>query len=156
MPPTIVLDANLLVLLVVGMTDEGHVGTHKRTRQYTVRDYNFLRLYLEDFTAIAVTPSTHPVKATGVAIDSAVPELIEGGLCGGPVRAVALPIPGQQLVDALCGMILDAREDIGEPGLRVDVVELGGLDQRVDRRSRGGGQASRSRIRTLAMDGRQF
>ena len=30
-------------------------------------------------------------------------------------------------------MILQAREDIGEPGLRIDVAELGGLDQRVDR-----------------------
>ena len=29
-------------------------------------------------------------------------------------------------------MIGNAREDIGEPSLRVDIVELGGLDQRVD------------------------
>ena len=29
-------------------------------------------------------------------------------------------------------MILQTREDISEPCLRVDVVELGGLDQRVD------------------------
>jgi hypothetical protein len=30
-------------------------------------------------------------------------------------------------------MILQAREDVGKPGLRVDVIELGGLDQGVDR-----------------------
>lgn len=29
-------------------------------------------------------------------------------------------------------MISDACEDIGEPGLRIDIIELGGLDQRVD------------------------
>ena len=29
-------------------------------------------------------------------------------------------------------MIGDAREDVGEPGLRIDIVELRGLDQRVD------------------------
>ena len=29
-------------------------------------------------------------------------------------------------------MICDACEDVGEPGLRVDIVELRGLDQRVD------------------------
>ncbi len=29
-------------------------------------------------------------------------------------------------------MIGDAREDIGELGLRIDIVELGGLEQRVD------------------------
>ena len=28
-------------------------------------------------------------------------------------------------------MLRDAREDIGQPGLRIDVVETGGLDQRV-------------------------
>jgi hypothetical protein len=44
----------------------------------------------------------------------------------------AFPIPGQQLVDLLGRMILQSCEDIGEPGLRVDVVELCGLDQRVD------------------------
>ena len=26
----------------------------------------------------------------------------------------------------------DAGEDVGEPGLRIDIVELGGADQRVD------------------------
>jgi hypothetical protein len=46
--------------------------------------------------------------------------------------AGALPIPGQQLVNPFGRMILQAREDVGEPGLRVDVVEFDGLDQRVD------------------------
>ena len=43
-----------------------------------------------------------------------------------------LPVPGQEFVDTLCRMILDASKDISEPGERVDVVELGGLDQAVD------------------------
>src|SRR5262245_25876289 len=30
-------------------------------------------------------------------------------------------------------MILQAREDVGEPGLWIDIVEPGGVDQRVDR-----------------------
>jgi hypothetical protein len=34
----------------------------------------------------------------------------------------------QQLVDAPGGMILQARQHIGQPGLRIRVVELGGLD----------------------------
>ena len=38
----------------------------------------------------------------------------------------------QKLGDALCRVVLDAGEDIGEPGARIDVVELRGLDQRVD------------------------
>ena len=41
------------------------------------------------------------------------------------------PVPGQQLVEPGGGVIGDAGEDVGEPGLRVDVVELGGDDQGV-------------------------
>jgi hypothetical protein len=37
------------------------------------------------------------------------------------------PIPGQELVDALGGMVGQARQHIGEPSLRIDIVELGGL-----------------------------
>ena len=39
---------------------------------------------------------------------------------------------GQQLFEPGCRMIGDASEDIGEPSLRIDIVELGGLDQGVD------------------------
>src|SRR5689334_10706786 len=43
-----------------------------------------------------------------------------------------LPVPWQELIEALGRMILQAREHVGEPGQRIDVVELGGLDQGVD------------------------
>ena len=45
-------------------------------------------------------------------------------------RWLRLPVPRQQLVerDRVLG---DAGEDIGEPGLRIDVVHLGGDDQAV-------------------------
>jgi hypothetical protein len=39
------------------------------------------------------------------------------------------PILRQQLVDALCLMIWQPSDPVGEPGLRVDVVKLGGGDQ---------------------------
>ena len=38
-------------------------------------------------------------------------------------------MPGQELLQPGSRVIIDPAEDIGEPGLRVDVVELGGLDQ---------------------------
>jgi hypothetical protein len=41
--------------------------------------------------------------------------------------AGVFPVPGQQLVDVLGRMILQSRQNVGEPRLRVDVVELGGL-----------------------------
>jgi hypothetical protein len=43
------------------------------------------------------------------------------------------PIPGQQFVDAFGGMIRQASEHVCEPSLWVDIVELCGCDQGVDR-----------------------
>ena len=49
---------------------------------------------------------------------------------GGDVLPV--PVPGQEFVNALGGVIRQAGQDVGEPSLRIDIVELGGCDQRVD------------------------
>ena len=43
-------------------------------------------------------------------------------------------MPGQQLVDAIDFMLGNAAEDIGEPSLWIDLVELRGLDQRIGSR----------------------
>jgi hypothetical protein len=40
-------------------------------------------------------------------------------------------MPGQELVDALGRMGGEAREHVGEPGARIDVVELAGLGSRI-------------------------
>ena len=40
--------------------------------------------------------------------------------------------PRQQFVDALGGVIRQAGEDVGEPGPLVDIVDLGGVDERVN------------------------
>jgi hypothetical protein len=45
------------------------------------------------------------------------------GLRGGLLQALALPVPGQEFVDPLGRVILQAGEDVGEPSLRVNVVE---------------------------------
>lgn len=55
-------------------------------------------------------------------------------MSGGDVSAVGLPVPRQEVIEAPSGVAGDAGEDIGQPGLGIDVVELGGLDQRVDHR----------------------
>jgi hypothetical protein len=57
------------------------------------------------------------------------PDACSGSLCG---EVLLSPIPGQQFGDPLGRMIRQPREHIDEPSLRVDVVELGGLDERVD------------------------
>jgi hypothetical protein len=49
---------------------------------------------------------------------------------GGERSCRSLPVPGQQLIQTLDVVIIDARQDIDKPGLRIDIVELGGLDQR--------------------------
>ena len=59
-------------------------------------------------------------------------------LRGGLDLPILLPIPRQELVDALGGMIGQARQDVGQPSLWIDVAELCGFDQRID----GGGAAA--------------
>jgi hypothetical protein len=51
--------------------------------------------------------------------------------CPTDLRAGPAPIPRQQFVEFLDGMFGDAGQDVGEPGLRIDVVHLGGDDQAV-------------------------
>src|ERR1700674_5231752 len=63
------------------------------------------------------SPRTAAVKGSG-----------GDGLIGG-----FFPMPRQEFADAGGRMVGDAAEHIGEPGLRVDVVELGGGDQGVHR-----------------------
>lgn len=42
------------------------------------------------------------------------------------------PVPLQQIVDVPGRMVGQPAEHIGVPGLRIDAVELGGLDKRVE------------------------
>jgi hypothetical protein len=50
---------------------------------------------------------------------------------GGELGSGRLPIPGQELIELLDVVIVDAREHVRKPSLRVDVVEPRSLDQRV-------------------------
>jgi hypothetical protein len=65
----------------------------------------------------------HPARA-------AVPAGSSGDSWGGG----SFPVPGEQLVEPRGGVVGDAAQQVGEPGLRIDVVEFCRADQRVDRR----------------------
>ena len=58
----------------------------------------------------------------------------QGGwaVSGGEADGGGGPVPGQEPIEIPDTMIVDAGEDIGEPSLRIDVVEARGLDQGVD------------------------
>src|SRR6476646_6866679 len=53
---------------------------------------------------------------------------------GGVSDALRAPVPRQEFVDAPGGMIRQAGQHVGEPSLWIDVVELCGGDEGVDRR----------------------
>jgi hypothetical protein len=53
----VLLDANLLVLLVVGLVSEPAIPKHKRTKRFSVSDFRLLKEYLNDAPKIAVTPN---------------------------------------------------------------------------------------------------
>jgi hypothetical protein len=54
---SVLLDANLIVLLVVGSTDEGAVLKHKRTRAYTINDFRLLVKIVSSYTDVATIPN---------------------------------------------------------------------------------------------------
>jgi hypothetical protein len=58
----------------------------------------------------------------------AVCDRLRGGGCGfGDGFDASLPRPGRQLGDPLDGVIGQLDENVGEPGSRIDVIELAGL-----------------------------
>src|ERR1700746_830168 len=56
-----------------------------------------------------------------------------GRLCGSAGGVERLPVPGQEFGDTSGRMIGDTGEHVGDIVVRVETVELCGLDQRVDR-----------------------
>ena len=59
MPPDgYFIDANLLVLLVVGTEDRGLIDRHRRLQAYTADDYDLLLDMTEDAEHLFVTPNT--------------------------------------------------------------------------------------------------
>jgi hypothetical protein len=57
MRKTIALDANLLVLLVVGLTQENYIATHKRLKEYTIDDYTLLTRLIAESAGLVTTPN---------------------------------------------------------------------------------------------------
>jgi hypothetical protein len=54
---SVVLDANLLLLLVVGSADRTYIKKHKRLQSYRESDFDLLRQLIAPMSAIIVTPN---------------------------------------------------------------------------------------------------
>ena len=52
------IDANLLVLLIVGSVDRRQVGKHRRARHFTLEDYDLLSRTIGVLKRVLVTPNT--------------------------------------------------------------------------------------------------
>jgi hypothetical protein len=55
---TIVLDASLLLLLVVGLTSRRYIGSHKRLQTYGIADFVRLKSMIDAAQRVLVTPNT--------------------------------------------------------------------------------------------------
>ena len=53
---TVLVDANILLLLVVGSTDRSRIGSMSRTKQYSADDYDIARSIVERFRSTVTTP----------------------------------------------------------------------------------------------------
>jgi hypothetical protein len=71
---SIVVDANLLVLLVVGLVDRELIKTHKRTRSFAPEDFDLLTETLSKFDEIVVTPNVM-TEASNLASQTSEPAL---------------------------------------------------------------------------------
>ncbi len=57
MPPDVlVLDANVMVLLVVGLADRSYIARHKRLDGYTVADFDLLTSLMDSSPRTVITP----------------------------------------------------------------------------------------------------
>ena len=54
---TVVLDASIFLLLVVGTASRSYVGAHKRLRAYSEEDYDLLVDWISDAARVVVTPT---------------------------------------------------------------------------------------------------
>ena len=58
MPSALFIDANLIVLLVVGLVGRDLIARHKRTKTFVVEDYDRLSRAISRVDTIRVTPNT--------------------------------------------------------------------------------------------------
>ena len=58
MPSALFIDANLIVLLVVGQAGRDLIARHRRTRTFTVEDYDRLIQAVSPVAELRVTPNT--------------------------------------------------------------------------------------------------
>lgn len=56
MTGVVVVDANLLVLLVVGSASKDYIAKHRRLRDYTVDDFELLGLIISEFSDLILLP----------------------------------------------------------------------------------------------------
>lgn len=54
---TVLVDANMLTLWIVGQVSEEEVPRCRRTRHYSIADYRILSEYLGQFTSVVITPN---------------------------------------------------------------------------------------------------
>jgi hypothetical protein len=54
---TVLLDSNLLVLLVAGMSSREYIGKHRRLRDYSEEDFDLLIEFIRPMSALIVTPN---------------------------------------------------------------------------------------------------
>ena len=58
MPSALFIDANLIVLLVVGLAGRELIARHRRTRMFTVEDFDRLIRAISPVAELRVTPNT--------------------------------------------------------------------------------------------------
>jgi hypothetical protein len=94
MKGVVVVDANLLVLLVVGSASKEYIAKHKRLQDYTADDFELLGLIIAQFSDIVLLPHIL-AEVSGIArqIENPARARIQNALRTLIATASELPIP---------------------------------------------------------------
>ena len=114
MTGVVVVDANLLVLLVVGSASKEYIAKHRRLRDYTVEDFELLGLIIGDFSDIVLLPHIlAEVSSLARKIDNPARAKIQNALRTLIATTTELPVPSVSGAD---------RDEFDELGLTDAVI----------------------------------
>ena len=107
----------------------GHITVENRSDKPVLIQFEFLPICKSRQWPQSWPRSNKAWRGSSIELPVSILKPVSGG-----GSAFCVPVPRQQVADPFCRVIQHPCQDIGEPGLRIDVVELGGGDERVEGR----------------------
>lgn len=107
----LIIDTNLLVLLVVGLSSKNLIGLHKRLRAYSVSDFDLLLAFLKSYSPIVICPNVW-TEASNIARQ--------------------IPEPSRRIIGVVMGNLMESSQEVyvvsSNAAKRSEFLDLGLAD----------------------------